>query len=97
MVAPYDASSHDASPRHPSTLFTAHPASVGETWSQHARFAFSAAGRLVVAAMAAAVHALLPFLCQTTASRTIDSLHAEIHGPRGVESVVTTSTEPLAE
>ena len=97
MVAPYDASSHDASPRHPSTLFTAHPASVGETWSQHARFAFSLAGRLVVAAMAAAVHALFPFLCQTTASRTIDSLHALIHDPRGVEPVAATITEPLAE
>ena len=96
MAMHHDTSSHTGSPEL-STLFTAHPASVGETWSQHARFAFSAAGRLVVAAMAAAVHALLPFLCQTTASRTIDSLHAQIHGPRGVESVVTTSTEPLAE
>ncbi|HJM73901.1 MAG: DUF6356 family protein [Acidimicrobiales bacterium] len=97
MVTHYDANSHNVNPRHPSTLFTAHPASVGETWSQHARFAFSAAGRLVVAAMAAAVHALFPFLFQTTASRTIDVLHSRIHGPRGNESVVTTTTELLAE
>ena len=47
--------------------------------------------------MAAAVHALFPFLFQTTASRTIDVLHSRIHGPRGNESVVTTSTELLAE
>ena len=90
--------------RTPSALFTAHPASVGETWSQHARFAFSAAGTLAMAAMGAAVHAVLPFLCQTTASRAIDRLHARIHGPRvfesgvesGVESPTITTVEALA-
>ncbi len=76
--------------------FTAHPASVGETWSQHARFAFSAAGTLAMAAMAAAVHAVLPFLCQTTASRAIDRLHARVHGPRGGEAATITTVEPLA-
>ena len=95
MATHHDTSSRTGSPES-STLFTAHPTSVGETWSQHARFAFSAAGTLAVAAMAAAVHAVLPFLCQTTASRAVDRLHARIHGPRGVETVTITSAESLS-
>ena len=95
MAMHHDTSSHTGSPEL-STLLTAHPASVGETWSQHARFAFSAAGTLAVAAMAAAVHAVLPFLYQTTASRAVDRLHARIHGPRDVETATITSAESLA-
>jgi|TARA_B110000438_G_scaffold171982_1_gene164386 hypothetical protein len=89
MATHHDTSSHRDSPKF-SALFTAHPTSVGETWSHHARFAFSVAGTLAVAAMAAAVHAVLPFLCQTTASRAVDRLHAQIHGPRVVETVTIT-------
>ena len=76
--------------------FTAHPASVGETWSQHARFAFGFARSLALAAMAATVHAVLPFLFQTTASRTVDRLHARIHGPRGAEAAAEPTVEHLA-
>lgn len=80
----------------PVPSLTAHPASVGETWSQHAGFALSVAGTLAVAAGAAAVHAVLPFLCQTTASRAIDRLHDRIHGPRGDELVEVVAGERLA-
>ena len=76
--------------------FTAHPASVGETWSQHARFAFGFARSLALAAMAATVHAVLPFLFQTTASRAVDRLHARIHGPRGAETATDSTVEHLA-
>ncbi len=76
--------------------FTAHPASVDETWSQHARFAFGVARSLALAAMAAAVHAVLPFLFQTTASQTVDRLHARTHGPRGAERAADPTVEHLA-
>ena len=82
--------------RHPLGPFTAHPASVGETWSQHARFALGFARSLALAAMAATVHAILPFLFQTTASRAVDRLHARIHGPRDAETAADPTVESLA-
>lgn len=60
-------------------LFNAHPATVGETYFGHARFAFSFSGWLLLAGMAALVHAILPFLFETTASRIINRLHARMH------------------
>jgi hypothetical protein len=59
-------------------LFTKHPASVGETYLQHMGMAFSFAGWLAVAALAALVHALLPPLCEKTASRIITRLHVRM-------------------
>jgi hypothetical protein len=56
-------------------LFSEHPASVGETYWQHQRVAFRFAFDLLVASLAALVHAFLPFLCVKTASRKIDHLH----------------------
>ena len=76
--------------------FRAHPASVGETWSQHARVALGFASSLALAAMAAAVHAVLPFAFQTTASGAVVRLHAQIHGPRGAENAVDSTVENLA-
>ena len=76
--------------------FTAHPASVGETWSQHARVALGFASSLALAAMAATVHAVLPFAFQTTASRAVDRLHARIHGPRCGETAADPTVEHLA-
>ena len=73
--------------------FTEHPASVGETWGQHARVALSAAGTLAMAAMAATLHAIVPALFPTTASRAVDRLHARIHGPRGAEAAKITNME----
>ena len=61
-------------------VFTEHPKTVGESWAQHARFALSASGLLARAAFAAAIHAVVPALFKTTASRTVDELHARIHG-----------------
>jgi hypothetical protein len=66
-------------PKHPlSALFTAHPASVGETYFGHMCFAFGFAFWLFVAGFAALVHAILPFCCETTASRILTRLHARI-------------------
>ncbi len=60
-------------------LFNAHPETVGESYFGHARFAFSFAGLLMLAGMAALVHAILPFLFETTASRIITKLHTRMH------------------
>ena len=56
--------------------FTAHPASVGETYAQHLRFALAFGTRMTLGGLAAAIHALFPFLFITTASRALDELNA---------------------
>lgn len=56
------------------TLFLDHPATVNETYFGHMRFALSFAGWLAVAAGAALVHAVVPALCETTASRILKRL-----------------------
>jgi len=71
----------DPQPTEPSFLsqrFLAHPASVNETYFQHMRFAFGFAGTLMLAAGAALVHAVVPALCETTASRIVKRLHARL-------------------
>lgn len=58
-----------------SKLFTDHPASVHETYFGHMAFAAWFASRLFMAAGAALVHAILPFLFETTASRIVRELY----------------------
>ena len=60
-------------------LFTDHPATVGESYFGHMAFALRFAGLLSLAAGAALVHALLPFLCKTTASRIVQGLAQRTH------------------
>ena len=55
-------------------LFTEHPATVGETYWQHLRFAARSGSAMVAAGSACLVHALLPFLFMSTASRTVRTL-----------------------
>ena len=64
--------------------FTAHPASVDESYGEHFLFALRFAGSLFLAAGAALVHAILPFMFEKTASRIIARLYARTHN-RGVE------------
>ena len=59
-------------------LFTEHPEAVGESYFEHMGVALSFAGPLLSAGMAALVHAVLPFLCVTTASGTVRQLHARM-------------------
>jgi hypothetical protein len=56
--------------------FTAHPASVGETYPQHFAFALAFGLRMTIGGLAAMVHAVLPFAFITTASRCLDELNA---------------------
>jgi hypothetical protein len=56
-------------------LFTDHPASVDETYFGHMAFAAWFASRLFMAGCAALVHAILPFIFETTASRIVRELY----------------------
>jgi hypothetical protein len=59
-------------------LFTAHPHAVGETYGEHFGVAMSYSARLFRASCAAFVHAFLPFLCVTTASKAIKEMYANM-------------------
>ena len=59
-------------------LFMAHPRAVGESYGEHFGVALSYSVRLFGAACAAFVHAFLPFLFVTTASRAIKSMYANM-------------------
>jgi len=61
-----------------SKLFLDHPRSIGESYLEHQAFAFGFAMRLIGAGLAALVHAILPFAFETTASRTIRAMVAEM-------------------
>ena len=61
-------------------LFRDHPASVDETYFGHMAFAAIASREANQAAGAALVHAFLPFLFETTASRIVGELYERTHG-----------------
>ena len=56
-------------------LFTEHPNSVNETYFQHMRCALSFHFTLLRLSFCALVHAIFPFLCETTASDGIKKLN----------------------
>jgi hypothetical protein len=62
----------------PLSLFTRHPASVEETYGEHLVFAASRGLKMLGAGSAAIVHAFLPFLFETTASRMMMELAGEL-------------------
>ena len=55
--------------------FTEHPASVGESYSEHLFRAVYFGTRMVFAGAACLVHGVLPFLFVRTGSRTISELN----------------------
>ncbi|HUS55920.1 MAG TPA: DUF6356 family protein [Thermohalobaculum sp.] len=61
------------------SLFLAHPQAVDETYFEHLAFASRFAATLLLAAGAALVHALLPFLFERTASRIVARLYERTH------------------
>lgn len=56
-------------------LFTDHPASVEETYLEHAAFAGRFALTLFGAALAAGIHAIFPFAFEKTASTIVARLY----------------------
>ena len=63
--------------------FTEHPASVGETYTEHMAVALGYGARLLRAGCAAIVHALFPALFETAASDAIRAMHGEMEGRGG--------------
>jgi hypothetical protein len=60
-------------------LFLDHPASVGESYGQHARFAFGFSLRLFGAAFAALIHSVFPSMFEKTASTIVADLYQRTH------------------
>jgi hypothetical protein len=58
-----------------SRVFLEHPRSVGETYLEHQRNAFSFAGSMMLAGIACFVHGLVPSLFRQTGSKTVARLH----------------------
>ncbi len=65
-------------------LFTAHPATQGESYFAHARVAYTIGTMCLAAGAMALVHAVFPFLFETGASKKIDAINAYLqnHGRR---------------
>ena len=59
-------------------LFMSHPQTVDESYGEHFLFALGFATRLLGAGLAALVHAIIPCLFETTASRMICEMHDRI-------------------
>jgi len=59
-------------------LFLSHPQQVGESYFQHQRVALSFAVPLLGAGLAAALHAVVPGLCERTAGDIIRKLHGRL-------------------
>ncbi len=58
--------------------FTDHPASVGQTYFEHFKFAVKVSASLLKAFSACLIHAVYPPLHRNTASATIAELHNRI-------------------
>jgi Family of unknown function (DUF6356) len=56
-------------------FFTEHPASVGESYSEHLVVAGSFGLRMILGGFACLIHAVLPFLFVRTGSAQISTLH----------------------
>ena len=63
----------------------AHPADVNESYLEHLLAAVGFATRLLLAAGACFVHALVPCLFQRTASSMLNRLHAQMHTNRAAK------------
>jgi len=49
-------------------LFNKHPNSIGESYFQHMRFAFTFGGKMVIGGLACIIHGIFPFLFESTGS-----------------------------
>jgi hypothetical protein len=63
-------------------LFTEHPDSVGESYTEHFGVAARFGGIMILGGLGAIVHAVVPGLCTTTGSDTVARLHAEMVAKR---------------
>ena len=73
-------------------LFTQHPASIGETYTEHLLHAGGFAFWMIVGGIACLLHALLPFAFVTTGSGVIRKLHDRMV----VNRVAPSRAQPVA-
>lgn len=59
-------------------LFLDHPASVDESYAEHFRVAAGFGGTMLLGAIGAFVHALVPALCTKTGSNAVKTLHERL-------------------
>jgi hypothetical protein len=59
----------------PMRRFHEHPASVGETYTEHCLHATRFGGTMLRGALACFVHALFPWVCTSTGSQLVTRLH----------------------
>lgn len=62
----------------PRSLFTEHPASVGESYTEHLAQASGFGFRMILGGLACLVHGILPFLFVKTGSNAIRELHTRM-------------------
>lgn len=74
----------------------AHLVDAGEAYLEHLRFAATVGLMALAAGVACLVHALIPALCQRTASRTIGLLGVLFADRRRVEEIRHRSSEAIA-
>jgi hypothetical protein len=79
----------------PIRAFTEHPASIGETYSEHMGRAACFGLRMIGAGIACLVHALLPFLFVRTGSAAITELNDRLVANRRVTASPLASTPRL--
>jgi hypothetical protein len=77
--------------------FTEHPASVGESYSEHLLRAVYFGTRMVFAGVACLVHGVLPFLFVRTGSRAIAELNDRMVVNRRVGLPVVTADKRLPQ
>ena len=73
-----------------------HLAEAGETYSQHFHFATTVGLLAIAAGVAALLHALLPGICTTTASRTIRHLSQLVENRSQIDAVESAAVEAKA-
>ena len=73
-----------------SRVFTDHPASVGESYSEHLGRAACFGTRMVFAGLACLIHGVFPFLFVRTGSRAISELNDRMTVNRRVPPVIAT-------
>lgn len=76
--------------------FTAHPASVGESYLQHLRQAAGFAASMITGGLAVMVHAVLPFLFTKTGSGIIADLNTRMITARRQQTVQRSRGKPVA-
>ena len=77
--------------------FTEHPESVGESWFEHLRQAWSFGGRMILAGVACLLHGLFPFLFVKTGSNAVRGLFDRMVTNRNAKRAAAIETETATQ